>query len=84
MQKKARDKKIKELSAKAEAGGVKGMAAKNELIILEQVLSLARNATLLCSASIPRVFISCFESTYPRAVMKHTSSVYRLSLVSSF
>ena len=35
VQKRARDKKIKELSAKAAAGGVKGMAAKNELIILE-------------------------------------------------
>lgn len=35
-QTKAREKQIKALAAKAEAGGVKGMAAKNELIILEQ------------------------------------------------
>jgi len=35
-EKKAREKKIAALQKKAEAGGVKGMAAKNELIILEQ------------------------------------------------
>jgi hypothetical protein len=33
--KKAREQKIKDLTAKAEAGGVKGMAAKQELTILE-------------------------------------------------
>ena len=33
--KKKREAKIKELTAKAEKGGVKGMAAKQELVILE-------------------------------------------------
>ena len=34
-EKKARQKKVDELTAKAEAGGVKGMAARQELRILE-------------------------------------------------
>jgi hypothetical protein len=34
-EKKKREAKIKELTAKAEKGGVKGMAAKQELVILE-------------------------------------------------
>jgi len=43
-EKKARQKKVDALTAKAEAGGVKGMAARQELRILESGASAAPEA----------------------------------------
>jgi len=53
-EKRARENRVKDLEARAAKGGVKGMAAKNELIILEQADQTEMNRIELTLAAAKR------------------------------